>query len=126
MSTTPRTPVHFPRMKVRGHRNRAKTAERHTTRMVFPNAVLTGIEDGAYTFAVTAPPLEQPAVKLPSYVIVSEETRDGWGRKVASRTAFAVDPPAPKPKPAFQMSMQFQCEPEASDRLRELLTGVSA
>lgn len=42
MSTKPRTPLHFPRMKVRGKRNRAKAAYRLTAKMFLPNAQVVG------------------------------------------------------------------------------------
>jgi len=70
---TRRTPVHFPRMKVRGWRNRAKTAARHVTVFEFPFARPVRTATG-YRFNVLAGP--EPGAVL----IRSTYVRDGWGR----------------------------------------------
>ena len=69
----PRTPVHWPRMKVRGALRRWKTAQRITHRtelMVVP----TSHGDGRYTFRMAGP--AEPGAML----MVSTRRTDGWGR----------------------------------------------
>lgn len=67
--------MHFPRMKVRGWRNRAKTDARHVRVYEIPFARPVRIATG-YRFEVLAGP-EPGAV-----MIRSTEVRDGWGRRV--------------------------------------------
>ena len=87
MAQTPRTPVHFPRMKVRGHRNKAKLTARHEHIMVIPHARAVPTPTG-YRFIVLSGP-EPGAVMLKSRTVV-----DGFGRMVRD-----PDPAPPKPEP---------------------------
>lgn len=90
MAQMPRTPVHFPRMKVRGWRNKAKLAARHTYRTVIPYARPTPIADGVTFVAITGP--EPGAVRL-------EFTRtvDGFGRRVTDSTHRRLTHRGPHP-----------------------------
>lgn len=112
MSTIPRTPVHFPRMKVRGKRNKAKLAARHETWHVIANAAVGRNPDGTYSLCA------RPAVgHILGHRVEFSETRDGYGRLVKRRPE-----PKPKPKPpAFSMSLTFD-QPIAED-LWSILTG---
>ena len=82
MSTKPRTPVHWPKMKVRGGLRKWLSAQRVQSVVWMPHARLTvtgPVEPGqkiGYTF--TAASESQPgthAIKLTMW-------RDGWGRPV--------------------------------------------
>lgn len=110
MSTLKRTPVNFPRMKVRGRRNKQKTAMRVTTLTVFPHAQLVS-SDGVYEFQI-----------LPeggTHYIESRTTVDGWGRKVSEEARYE-----PKPKPTF--SMELQMGPVDAAFLKGLYSGAGS
>lgn len=79
---TARTPLHFPRMKVRGRRNRAKLAARIVTagRIPYARAVRIG---GGYEFVALSGP-EPDAVSV-HYRTVT----DGFGRRLAERPTDA-------------------------------------
>lgn len=72
MSRTPRTPVHFPRMKVRGRRNKAKLHLRIT--QVFEARVRIEHADGYGATLVVDP--------NGTHIIRHSTTRDGYGRTV--------------------------------------------
>lgn len=77
MSSLPRTPVHFPRMKVRGRRNRAKSAARHETRVMMRVRVTQAhAADGTIQATFHLDPNGTHAVMFTTGV------RDGWGRRV--------------------------------------------
>jgi len=98
VSTTPRTPIHFPRMKIRGHRNKAKAAARYSTRQVL-NVTVSGADPvtGAVTFHA------MPVGKATHVLAIDGETRDGYGRVVKRKPK-----PRPKPKPTFSFGMTFK------------------
>ena len=81
---TARTPVHFPRMKVRGHRNRAKLAARIVTAGCIPYARPVRTSTG-YEFVVLGGP--EPGAVSVRY----RKVTDGFGRRLAERP---TDPPA--------------------------------
>lgn len=110
MSRLARTPINFPRMKVRGRRNRARSAERHSQHYTIRANPLQTL-DGSVQF------MPDP---FGSHVIeATTPTRDGWGRVVA---------PSPKPQPVtrprspwhFSTSMELS---GADPQLSDLITG---
>lgn len=70
-----RTPVDFPRMKVRGARNRAKSAERVT--QVWKARVRVVKADLGSVRLVVDP-------LFGTHVVQNAVVRDGWGRTVAA------------------------------------------
>lgn len=110
MSTLRRTPVNFPRMKVRGRRNKAKTAKRVTHLTMFPHTRLASSSDGSYVFVVGS------ASSPPEFRIESRTTVDGWGRRVREEADVA---PEPKPTPRFSFEMRAEWNPE----IHALITG---
>lgn len=115
MAQKPRTPVHFPRMKVRGHRNRAKSAARHKHRTLIPHATMTQTAPGSYQFAAIA------GWEPGCWRIQIDRIADGWGRQIG-RPQTRVEP-APEPRPDPSFSMQFKVENRMSDDLWEKLFG---
>jgi hypothetical protein len=115
MSTLPRTPVHFPRMKVRGHRNKAKLAARIESRSVFPHATVTRTADGRYTVRAQAGPIAGVLMHRIEY----SEWRDGYGRHVPAPRPK----PKPKPKPQFSMSFSFKQTAEQRAALDSIFGG---
>lgn len=75
----PRTPVHWPRMKIRGARRKWKTSLR-TTQVFRMYAVLdTHTEaSGLHSYTFKATRKETPGARL----IETKHTQDGWGRSV--------------------------------------------
>ncbi|KJL45598.1 hypothetical protein [Microbacterium trichothecenolyticum] len=116
MSRRPRTPVYWPRMKVRGRRNRAKLAARYTTRQIV-RVVFDGIDtvNGGARFRA-APPGQATHM-----LAIDGPTRDGYGRIVKSAPAPRVQP-KPKPTPERSWSMGFNLTGDTS-ALRDLLFG---
>ncbi len=130
MSKKPRTPVHYPQMRVRGHRNRAKLAARYTRREILHVVIDRTAPDGSIDFHA-APPGEATHV-----LAVDHDPRDGYGRR-APRPA----PPAPsKPRTtapparahrgvdfgavASKMTVEFRLPTSAAGpSLFELITG---
>lgn len=78
MAQKTRTPVYFPRMKVRGHRNRAKLAARIVTAGHIPYARPVRTSTG-YEFVVLGGP--EPGAVSVSY----RKVTDGFGRRLAER-----------------------------------------
>lgn len=106
MSTRPRTPVHFPKMKVRGARNKAKSAARY--RYASTARVRIGSQDASGTTLILDP--------NGTHVVSGDSgIQDGWGRLIAPPTPPVMEA---KPRPAFSMS--FQMEPGAADLLAAL------
>lgn len=70
-----RTPVNFPRMKVRGHRNREKTARRIRTVRECPVRIGGRGEGAAVTFEVVHPIFATHYMRM-------ETVTDGWGRVI--------------------------------------------
>lgn len=117
MTRTPRTPLHFPRMKVRGRRNKAKLAARHQRIIVMPHARAIPTPTG-YRFVALAGP-EPGAVMLKSRTVV-----DGFGR-VVREPAPTPAPPAPEPETSplrtkFSLSVKVEGDTSA---LWDLLAG---
>lgn len=103
MAQKPRTPVHFPRMKVRGRRNRAKLAARHEHLLVIPHARAVPTATGYRFFALAGP--EPGAVMLKSRTVV-----DGYGRTVRDPDPAPRKPdPAPESAP-FQTKFSFSAK----------------
>lgn len=108
---TPRTPVFFPKMKVRGARRKQMSAQRirrHTELRVRPVLLV----DGSMDLMVDPFGTHFAKITLP--------TLDGWGRTV-------VEPPKPKPRPdrigSYTASLNFTgVDPELFD----LITGRSS
>lgn len=74
----PRTPVHFPRMKVRGARNRAKSAARHEQRTMLRvrlERAPRGSAPGMFTTELVVDPNG-------THVLATRTVTDGWGRRV--------------------------------------------
>jgi hypothetical protein len=115
MAQIPRTPVHFPRMKVRGRRNKAKLAARHVHvgRIPYARPIPT---DGGYQFVAIDGP-EPGAVSI-DYRTVT----DGFGRRIPER-------PRPKPapiKPAILRSTSYSFTTKVegdTSALWKMLTG---
>ena len=116
MAQTPRTPVHFPRMKVRGHRNKAKLAARHRQLIVIPYARPVHIPSGIRYEALTAS--EPGAMELRFSTVT-----DGFGRTAGSPHLDKLEwAEPPKPKPTYSFSTTFKVEGD-STRLIDMLTG---
>lgn len=115
MAQLPRTPVHFPRMKVRGRRNKRKLRERITTRVFVPHLAIASATDlGEGVFDTTMRVArEEEATHSAEWIV----TRDGFGRTVPT------PPPPPAPPAAPSFTMEFTMEPGAGAELWELLTG---
>ncbi len=114
MAHIPRTPVHFPRMKVRGRRNKAKLAARHTTLTVVPHARPERIATGYRFTALTSP--EPGALRLEFKTVT-----DGYGRRVGVPQMQSIAPPKPT---TYSLQMSFKPEdPDAFDKLRSVLLG---
>lgn len=111
MAQKPRTPVHFPRMKVRGRRNRAKLAARHEHVVVVPHARVVPTLNGYRFFALAGP--EPGSVMLKSRTVV-----DGYGRTVR-------DPdPAPQPPEPESDRSSFRTKFSFSAKLSGDLAGL--
>ncbi len=116
MSRLPRTPVHFPRMKVRGRRNKAKLAARHRYIRFFPHVAMTVAEDRRTArFDVIAG--WRPGCQRLEITTVT----DGYGRTIPSTPPHTVIRPAPRPEPQF--TMEFEVENRMSAETWDLLTG---
>lgn len=76
MSRTPRTPVHFPRMKVRGRRNKAKLHLR-ITQVFEARARIEHADRYGATLVVD---------HNGTHIIRQSTTRDGYGRTVKEKT----------------------------------------
>lgn len=117
MAQTPRTSVHFPRMKVRGRRNKAKLTARHVHVERIPYARPVPIE-GGYQFVVITEP-EPGAVSINYRAVV-----DGFGRVVREQ---APTPAAPAPEPETSPSrtkFSFSAKVEGdTSALWDLLAG---
>lgn len=117
MSTQPRTPVHFPRMRVRGPRNRRKLALRRERRTVIPYAMLVARGPGNYVLEAV------PEWRAGAVRVVHSVTQDGYGRAVPGTfrgRAERADPPRP---PVGSMSFDFNVKGHAPSALFDLLTG---
>lgn len=127
MSKKPRTPVYFPKMRVRGRRNRAKLAARYTRREILHVVIDRTAADGSIEFHA-APPGAATHV-----LAVDHDPRDGYGRP-APRPA-PVKPSAPAPTARahrgvdfaaseFKMTAEFRCTtPAVAPGLIDLLMG---
>ncbi len=89
MSRRPRTPVHFPRMRVRGARNRQKVALRRETKTVLPFARL--IQSNPFSIEFSALAAWEPG----AYRLESSVFHDGYGRQVGSAKVIAAPAPVP-------------------------------
>ncbi len=77
MSRRPRTPVHFPRMKVRGSRNKAKLHARHVTALELRVRVN---QVDAHTVELIPDPI------LGTHLVTIRTVRDGYGRTIKETT----------------------------------------
>lgn len=118
MAQIPRTPVHFPRMKVRGRRNKAKAAARIRRETLIPNVIAYLKPDGTVSMH---PALGRPQVGLMTVTTVTYV--DGLGRNVKHHGLheYLLEPVKPKPKPQF--SIDFKFENRMSDELINLFFG---
>lgn len=122
MAQKPRTPVHFPRMKIRGHRNKAKAAARFRREVLMPNVVAHLNPDGSVGIqaALGRPQLGLMTVRTVAYV-------DGFGRSAphVGLYEYRLTPvraeEVAKPKPTF--SAQIRLASGMSDEVREILFG---
>lgn len=73
MAQTPRTPVHFPRMKVRGRRNKAKLVARHKRVLFIPHARVERFDTG-FRLVILA------MAELGSVAFTVTQVFDGFGR----------------------------------------------
>lgn len=115
MAQKPRTPVHFPRMKVRGWRNKAKSAARRQYRTVYPHVRMTRTSPYDARFDVIA------AWEPGCHRLEVDQTTDGWGRAIGRPTMKITHAPEPRPEPAF--SMKFEIANGMRDELWNMLTG---
>lgn len=116
MSRLPRTPVHFPRMKVRGRRNKRKLRERITTRFFVPHLAIAAATDlGGGVFDTT---MRVARAEEATHSAEWSVTHDGFGRVVPN-----PPPPPPSPPAGQSFAMEFTMEPGAGADLWELLTG---
>lgn len=117
MAQTPRTPVHFPRMKVRGRRNKAKLAARHVHagRIPYARPIQT---DSGYSFVAIDGP--EPGAVSVHYRSVT----DGFGRKVKERPTDepTIIKPARIGATTWSFQTTFVADPSAPS-IRELLFG---
>jgi hypothetical protein len=114
----PRTPVHFPRMKVRGWRNKAKSAGRRRHRTVFPHVAVTIADDGHSARADVIAEWQPGCQRLEIDSVI-----DGWGRPVPNERPHMVLRPAEPPTPEPTFSMQFKVENTMSNELWDMLFG---
>ncbi|MEO6115988.1 MAG: hypothetical protein ABIP33_06350 [Pseudolysinimonas sp.] len=84
MTTTPRTPNHWPRMQIRGARRRHLAAERFTTRTVLPYARMQTLDGDIASFVALAD-YEQGSFRLTITTV-----KDGFGRPVPSADRVRV------------------------------------
>jgi hypothetical protein len=109
-------------MKVRGKRNRERTARRTETRVEIPAAALVHRNArGEYTFTAHDP--GTVPVGVTTHRIIASQWHDGWGRRVSA--------PRPQPKPPMaregMYSFSFQTNARTtSDDLWAVLTGRPA
>ncbi|MDY0829082.1 hypothetical protein SK224_08065 [Microbacterium sp. BG28] len=113
MSTFPQTPVHFPRMKVRGKRNRAKLVPRVHVRQVLYGTIQAGFDGarpGEVVFVARNPATHQ--VELVQW-------QDGYGRNVPGpRTPRArYLAPTKKPSPFLGVTLGAPIAPSVIDLL---------
>ena len=92
MSKKPRTPVHYPQMRVRGRRNRAKLAARRATVAVIPMMRLC--QSSPHEIGLVAVTTWEPG----TYRLEHKTVRDGYGRVIGTPKATAT--PVPDPNPA--------------------------
>jgi hypothetical protein len=107
MSTLRRTPVNFPRMKVRGRRNKAKVSARHRDVTLFPHVIAKQCHDGILhttTFTVAA------AYEPGAFEMRVEQVRDGWGRPVGNAHVALTPAAPPNPKTIFDLSFTVPVE----------------
>jgi hypothetical protein len=76
----PRTPAHWPRMKVRGAYRRWLTAQRNVS-VLRVRARMRRNGDGKYTFVAVPPLVTGPEI----FIVESKTVTDGWGRNVTDR-----------------------------------------
>ncbi|RBO73493.1 hypothetical protein [Microbacterium sp. H6] len=116
MAQKPRTPVHFPRMKVRGRRNRAKLTERRRYVTVFPHAAMTVSDDRRIArFDVIAG--WRPGCQRIEITTI----KDGYGRAVPGIPPHTVVRPAPRPEPQYKV--EFEIENRMSAETWDMLFG---
>jgi hypothetical protein len=102
-------------MKVRGRRNRAKLAARHTTRQIM-HVKLGDPTDGRMPVHA-APPGEATHM-----IVVNGPTRDGYGRIVPTPAPRPVLAPRRAGKSSWSMGFTLKSDVDA-DALYDLLTG---
>ena len=68
-----RTPVNFPRMKVRGAKNKWKSASRYETVVILPHVQFTDEGNGSYTGKVASEG---------GHMVKMTTVKDGWGRSI--------------------------------------------
>ena len=120
MSTLPRTPVHFPRMRVRGSRNRLKLAARREHRTIIPYAVPVVRGPGHYVLEAVSG-WQEGAVRVVHSVI-----RDGFGRVVPGTARGCAERVEPPPPPPGSMTFGFTVDSPDPGGLFDLLTGRGA
>lgn len=108
MAQKPRTPVHFPRMKIRGRRNKAKATQRFRRDVILPNALVSYDPAGHLTLTPASgePVIGMFTVRTSSYV-------DGFGRPVPhiGPHKTVLEPVKPKPEPStFETSYSFSAK----------------
>lgn len=113
---TPRTPRYFPKMKLRGAKNKYLGSLRNQTVSTMRVNVTSVREDGSVDFVVDANGTHMLTAR--------SKITDGFGR-------VYPEPPKPKPKPApkaggWSFSTQFSTEGPVSEELMDLITGGSS
>lgn len=127
MAQIPRTPVHWPRMKIRGRRNKAKAAQRIRREMLMPNVIAHFNPDGTVGIQ---PSLGRPQVGLMTVKTIAYV--DGFGRPAPHvglheyhlAPVKPVQPARPEPAPGFgklSFSTSFTVESDTSGLLDVLM-----
>ena len=120
----PRTPVFWPRMKVRGRRNRAKLAARYTTQIVRFVVIGNACPESGRVELVSVPP------ERATHRIVQSQTRDGFGRIVPKPKSATTPASKPPPSSAFptprRVTLNFAMGPGAAREIFDSILGRAA
>lgn len=84
MAQIPRTPVHFPKMKVRGRRNKAKLAARHKHVVFVPHARVERVATGIRLVVLSM-------AELGSVAFTVTQVFDGFGRVLRSEAQGRIE-----------------------------------
>ncbi|MCJ1709275.1 hypothetical protein [Microbacterium sp. VKM Ac-2923] len=127
MSTVSRNVVFWPRMRVRGRRNRAKLAARYTDRVVQYAVVGNACPESGRVEFITVP------AERATHRLVHSQTRDGFGRIVPTPKPATKSTPKP-PLSAFpmprrreiSMNLNVAMDPDAARDIFDSILGRAA